>query len=186
MKTTIITFALLAPVGWEDETGFHYVTHEMKKLTLLGIGLALAMQASAQIANPWQQQFALTPSPNQTPSYVFYIGTNAGSPLVRVALTNASWTTATNDIIAGIYKTNLFPGLTNYVTATAMDTNGIESVPSNEIHFVPPRSPTLKLTAEILQSSEASGPWSLFTNLPPIELVADGHRRFYQARMKVQ
>lgn len=162
----------------------------MKLLSLiLGGALALAMQASAQIASPWQQQIGFTPSPDLPAVYVFYCGTNSGEYQHRIAFTNTAWAIATNELQVGVWKTNFIGGVTNYITATSaviQGTNLVEGLPAVEINFVPPRPPVLKLTAEILQSSEASGPWSLFTNLPPIELVADGHRRFYQARMKVQ
>lgn len=161
-----------------------------KTTCLFLVGGLLGWSAAAQLFVPNEQRFTLTPSISaDVTSYVFYLGTNAGVYSRRVAFTNLTWAQATNELTIGLAKTNLFPGVTNYVTATAAKlhgTNFVESTPAVEINFVPPLPPVLKLTAEILQSSEASGPWSLLTNLPPIELVADGHRRFYQARMNVQ
>ncbi len=157
-------------------------TDAMKHLTHLVIGMAIAMQASAQIVSPWQQQFAFTPSPDRTPSYVFYIGTNAGVPLVRVALTNASWESATNELTVGISKTNLFAGVTNYVFATARDTNGVESVPSNEINFVPPRPPVLRI--EVLESSSINGPWRSVTNFA-LPTPVNRPEQYFAARLRL-
>lgn len=158
----------------------------MKTLRLsLLLTLASALVAPAAINNPAVQTFALAPSPDRTASYVFYIGTNANVPLVRIALTNASWASATGDLLIGIAKTNLFPGVTNFISATAMDANGVESLPCPEINYVPPRPPGLRLSATILESASPDGPWNEFTNLPPVEVAAADPQRYYRGKLTV-
>lgn len=197
MKTLWLKFLnWIAPEGCEDETGWHPgpEPNQPRRLLLLISILVLIsgrLPASAQtnaliVPSPSQQHFAFMPSPNKTPSYVFYIGTNAGTYLNRVALTNATWTAATNELTVGIAKTNLFAGLTNYVTATAMDANGVESIPCNEINFVPPRPPgTLRLSVELLRSTEPDGPWETLTSLPPVEVAALAPRQFFRTRTTI-
>lgn len=149
----------------------------------------LASLALAASFKPSEQSFGFQPSQDQPAIYVFYFGTNSGEYQYRVALTNLSWATATNELAVGISKTNLVGGVTNFVTATAatiQGTNLVEGLPSNEINFVPPRPPTVKLSTAILQATDPKGPWTVMTNLVTIELAADAERRFYKARMDVK
>lgn len=149
--------------------------------------IALALPATAQLFVPGEQRFAFMPSPSLVTRYVFYTGTNSGSYQRRIVFTNLTWVTATNELTIGLAKTNLVGGVTNFVTATAMDLNGVESEPCPEINFVPPRPPgTIRLSTTVMRSDNPLGPWTVVTNLQTIELAADANQGFYRSRMDVK
>ena len=152
----------------------------MKTIIVAIILLASAlMMAFGATLKPNEQGFILTPSPDQTVShYAIYIGTNSGSYQVRI--------TFTNQLTLWIAKTNFAPGITNFYTATAVDTNGIESVPCPERSFVPPPPPAdIKLSTTILESESADGPWIELTNLPPVVLASTAPRKFYRSKVEI-
>ena len=64
---------------------------------------------------------------------------------------------------------SLIPGTTYYFSATACDSNGLESPYSAEIVYTAPMPPTnVLLTITTLTSSNLAGPWTPFTGMPPI------------------
>lgn len=78
--------------------------------------------------------------------------------------------------------TNALPGATYYVQVTAVATNGIESLPSNEVSFVVPRPPVQLRIQVSLQSSSDLEHWTEITN---ISLIVDATEpdAFYRASM---
>ena len=133
-------------------------------------------------SSPYEQRFAWAPSPETNiSSYVLYHTTNSAhlvlqgtnEPAVdnwgRIAVTNTSWANVLGSITNGYLKTNFVAGVTNWVCLTARDEWGVESVPSNVIHFVPPRPPSM-LRLLIQTAPTINGPWETFTNTPPVEL----------------
>lgn len=148
--------------------------------------LLLALPAAAQLFVPNEQRFTLTPSISaDVTSYVFYVGTNAGVYYRRVAFTNLTWAQATNELTIGLAKTNLFPGVTNYVTATAAKlhgTNFVESIPAVEINFVPPLPPVLRI--EVLESSSINGPWRSVTNFA-LPTPVNRPEQYFAARLRL-
>lgn len=145
--------------------------------------IALALPATAQLFVPGEQRFALKPSPSEdVPSYVFYVGTNAGIYYRRIAFTNMTWVQATNELTIGLSKTNLYPGVTNHVTATAKSSDGIESEPCPEINFFVPAPPVLHI--EVLESSSVNGPWRTVTNYS-MPVLPTRPEQYFAARLKL-
>lgn len=66
--------------------------------------------------------------------------------------------------------TNLVRGWTQFYVVTANTLSGLESLPSNEISYSTPEVPLpptlLRITAQTAKS--VTGPWSDFTNMPPV------------------
>lgn len=158
----------------------------MKKLLLSLLLAPLALVAAVNPPpNPYEQRFAWQPSPEtNVHAYTFYLGTNslvnAPQNIRRsITITNVSWIGATNELFAGLAKTNFIAGVTNFVFATARTTDGAESLPSNEVQFVPPRAGQfLRLTTQ--ESASVDGPWEDLPAVPPVELPLTEPQRFYR------
>lgn len=147
------------------------------KTAIILAATIFVQSAIAAIVPPTQQAFTLTASPDASvKSYAIYIGTNSGSYSTRIVTTN---------LTVLIDKTNMVAGITNFLVATAIDTNGIESLPCPEINYVPPRPPGLKLSTAILESSSIDGPWNEMTNLPTIEIAISNPQRYYRSRVLI-
>jgi len=143
------------------------------------------ISAAAQTSNPYEQGFAWTASPSLTnvPAYVLYHTTNAAAlsfdpdniqssnQWQRISVTNFAWTNISGIITNYYVKTNFVAGVTNWVLVTARDISGVESVPSNVIHFVPPKPPTM-LRLIMQTGPTPTGPWKTLTNVAPVDLPA--------------
>lgn len=75
------------------------------------------------------------------------------------------------------------PGAWNaYVVAVS--TNGIESDPSNILHFIVPWPPTLKLTSTIEKAQSPDGPWVPLMG-ETAEVKPDGTNQFFRMKLKI-
>lgn len=141
-------------------------------LGLLFIPLTL-IPLTLPAANPFQQNLAWTPSPTTNIStYALYVATNPppATNWTRVVVTNLSWgSNLLASITNGFPKSAFTPGVTNYLTLTALDTSGVESEPSNVLAYFPPKAPgQFRFTVQYAPAVE--GPWQNVPDLPPFEL----------------
>jgi hypothetical protein len=110
--------------------------------------------------------------------YYTYCSTNHGLPVVSKTAAGTNCTCLVS---------NLAPGVTYYFVVTATNAVGLESDPSNEANYTPPKRPAPPLLKVIIQLSllgapSTDGPWCEVMPLPDYveELAAGEAVGFYR------
>ena len=92
----------------------------------------------------------------------------------------------TNSVVMQL--TNVVAGVTNYAVVTVVLTNGLESLPSNELQFTYPLPPSnLRILRPVFQSSITPfGPWKNYAVLDSVVLIATNSSSFYRMSVEIE
>lgn len=145
----------------------------MKKLTLSFACLLTVSAIGALAAGP--PNIAWNPNAEaDITSYVLHVGTNSGTYQNSLSL-SAPLTIISSKLLPW------FPGQTNFVTVTAVNSTGFESGFSNEIAVSIPANPkALRLALE--SAPTPSGPWTEETGIDWSEPML-AKSKFYRGRL---
>lgn len=130
------------------------------KITLLLLLSALSVFAGPKLG--WN-----TNSEPTVTGYVLYIGTNSGN--YSLMFTNSARTNTT------IVLTNLPPSVTLYAAVSARDSSGVDSDLSNELSFLVPKTPTLRLIIDY--SPNVEGPFLAYADIDGGPILNEGYYR---------
>jgi len=142
------------PVGYQDETGFHYGAQPVPQVkdtcraaivsaVFIGIIASIPLPASAV------QNVTLTWNPSTSPNvigYDIYYGPACGTYTNKISVGNV-----TSATVPGLKE-----GACNYFVVTARATSGLESLPSNEVSYNIPNLAILAIQMFQMQGSPAS------------------------------
>jgi hypothetical protein len=142
------------PVGYQDETGFHYGAQpvpQVKETSRAAILSAICGGILASIPLPASavQNVTLTWNPSTSPNvvgYDIYYGPACGTYTNKISVGNV-----TNSTVSGLPD-----GACNYFVVKARATSGLESLPSNEVAFTIPNLAILAIQTLQPQGSPAS------------------------------
>jgi hypothetical protein len=142
------------PVGYQDETGFHYgapPVPQVKGTCRAAIVSAVFSGIIALIPLPASavQNVTLTWNPSTSPNvigYDIYYGPACGTYTNKISVGNV-----TSATVPGLQE-----GACDFFVVTARDTSGLESLPSNEVSYNIPDRAILAINAIHLIGSPAS------------------------------
>lgn len=156
----------------------------MKAKTLRAAAAAILLLLLLLSTQAWAVTFYWSAPTVPVTSYRLRLGTNANV----FFSTNTIAGSATNFVIA------LNPDVAYFGTLTAWTTNGagvgpagLESLPSNEVQFVIPPAPVLRIQSSIDWAPTPAGPWELLTNSAPLIVeVPLATARFYRGILELE